>query len=155
MTDKRSKAPNLVLGDASPHGSTYTYHDVCQVGDMLKPGFFLTERDRLRAGDEVKLQQIIKEDGKTRVAEIADTVVIYSERDAVHLFAKPGYPLAVPDPAAEGGPKADAPFYVTNQGSAGFAVRDIQTKKVIFTTKDQDEAEDIAAGKIPVPQQAA
>jgi len=122
---------------------------------MLDPDFFLPLRNHLRAGDEVKLQQIVKEDGKTRVAAIADTVVSYSERDAVHLFPKPGYPLAVPDPAAEGGPKADAPFYVTNQGSAGFAVRDIKTKKAVYVTKDQEEAEDMAVGKLPIPKQAA
>lgn len=155
MTDKRAKPPNLVLTSPAPNGSGFVYHDTCDIETMLEPEFLLTVRNHFRAGDRLELQQIVKDEGRSRVAALADAVVIYAERDAVHLHLKPGFPMEVPDPAAKGGPKENAPFYVANAGSAGFAVKDHQTKKALYHTKDQEEAEAIAAGRLPLPQQAA
>lgn len=148
---KRAKPMNLVLSSAAEHGSGFVYHDVCPIRDMLDPTFLLPVLNHFRAGDEIKLRHIVKDEGRARVAEIADVIVIYAERDAVHLCLKPGFPMVVPDPTAKGGPKENAPFYVTGQGSAGFAVRDHETKKVVYTTKDQEEADAIAAGNLPLP----
>lgn len=149
----RAKPTNLVLVNAAPFGSAYVYHDTVSLDVVLGDEFFLPVRNQLRPGDDLSLRRTGKgNDGEVRVIEIAEIVVTDSSRSGVSLVLKPGYPMEVSDPSPEPSKEVylSEGHYVTNAGSAGFAVRD-PDKNIVFRTTDEVLARNVAEGAVPVP----
>lgn len=79
----RAKPGNFCMAEAVPFGQRFNYHGEIAVKDMLHPQFFLPLRTHFRAGDSIRLVQVVDD----RVAEYSDAIVIQVTREGVEVRA--------------------------------------------------------------------
>ena len=76
MTDFRCRSHNLAMGESSPYAQRYDYGSEHPMVAMISPTYFLSQRDRLRAGDRIHLNRHETSDHKSRVLEYAEVLVV-------------------------------------------------------------------------------
>ena len=140
-------------------GKHHTYSTHLDLERVMDPDFFMSVRSRLRAGDEIRVCQVIDD----RVQRIADLLVVQVhargiETMAIRDVAVPGA-LADPDaPAAVA--SAPAPQYIRGDGEVkwNLGLRKWQVllgNEIVAAVLDKDRAYRIAQGDDPLPSKEA
>lgn len=76
MSDFRCKPSNLSMNESSPYGQKYAYGSEHSMKDMLDVSYFMSQRDRFRSGDEIRLTRHKTSDPRSRVMEFAEVLVV-------------------------------------------------------------------------------
>jgi hypothetical protein len=150
---------NFVMSEGVPFGQRYVYGSTHPMQRMLEPGYFVSERHRLRAGDTVRVCQMrdnaVCEPGN-RVLCFVELVVVESDKTSVE-FHQNGEVFYLP---LENGelPAQSNPEYAEDGSKAKWrgpkahwGVVDKDDNVILAGIEDKAIAEQIAAGEVPLP----
>lgn len=164
MRNFKCSPMNMAMGEAVPFGQRYTYGSTHPMMAMLDPGYFLSMRHQLRAGDTVRLCQMEQIDihgPGNRLLAYIDLIVIESSKEGIRFQRETDEPIYMPVPGEDNEGEPLPPVsstYVDGDikwcGMAGWAVVDEAGVKLATGIPDKDVAVKIAAGELPLPAEA-
>ena len=159
MSEFRCFPQNLVMHEAVPVGQRYTYQGTVPLDEMMKPNFFIAERNRLRPGDVIMLVEMATRKGTMTPIRMAQVMVQGSDRETGVILKAYNGPIDFEtiETPVEVSPPSEPEIYSDGQWAYEWGgpkhlwrVHDSRGS-IVAKGLTKEEAIKIANGHVPVP----